>query len=158
MDWFHKVIPPDSVAGGLATLSIAVILGLALGAVRIRGIGLGVAALFFSSMALSALGLRINIEVLSFLRDFSMIIFIYTIGLQVGPSFFGSLRAEGLSQESLNHYIRAAKSFSRWLWRDGRARDHALAHLATANSAAVKLIENRQQRLALDEDFPAPSE
>ena len=47
------------------------------------------------------------------------------------------LRAEkDLSQETINHHARAVKTFARWLWKEGRARDHHLAHLATANSAA----------------------
>ena len=45
-----------------------------------------------------------------------------------------ALRDTGLSQESINHHIRAVKAFSRWLWRDGRAREHHLAHLATSSS------------------------
>lgn len=44
------------------------------------------------------------------------------------------LRSEGLSTETINHYIRSVKAFSRWLWKDGRARDHHLAHLATTSS------------------------
>jgi site-specific recombinase XerD len=41
---------------------------------------------------------------------------------------------EGFNQETINHYIRAVKAFSRWLWKDKRAREHHLAHLATSNS------------------------
>jgi integrase len=47
-----------------------------------------------------------------------------------------ALRDADLSQQSINHYIRAVKGFSRWLWSDGRAREHHLAHLATANPDA----------------------
>jgi site-specific recombinase XerD len=45
-----------------------------------------------------------------------------------------ALRDDGLSQQSINHHIRAIKGFSRWLWSDGRAREHHLAHLATASA------------------------
>jgi integrase len=44
-----------------------------------------------------------------------------------------ALRDVGLSQQSINHHIRAVKGFSRWLWSDGRAREHHLGHLATSN-------------------------
>jgi integrase/recombinase XerC len=44
------------------------------------------------------------------------------------------LRDEGFNQETLNHYIRAVKAFARWLWKDGRTREHLLAHLATSSS------------------------
>jgi integrase len=55
------------------------------------------------------------------------------------------LRSEGLGMETINHHVRAVKAFSRWLWRDGRAREHFLAHLSTSNAAA----DRRRQRRAL---------
>lgn len=54
-----------------------------------------------------------------------------------------SLREDGLSLQTLNHHVRAIKQFSRWLWRDGRAREDVLAHLTTFN---VKLDPRRQRR------------
>ncbi len=59
------------------------------------------------------------------------------------------LRADGLGAETINHHVRAVKGFSRWLWKDGRAREHHLAHLATASPEA----DRRRRRRAL-----APSE
>ena len=55
------------------------------------------------------------------------------------------LRADGLGAETINHHVRAVKAFSRWLWKDGRAREHHLAHLATANPEA----DRRRRRRAL---------
>ncbi len=60
----------------------------------------------------------------------------------------GKLRAEGLGQETINHHVRAVKAFSRWLWKDGRAREHHLAHLATANPES----DRRRRRRALPPD------
>ena len=59
-----------------------------------------------------------------------------------------ALRSEGLGQETINHHVRAVKAFSRWLWKDGRAREHYLAHLATANPEA----DRRRKRRALIPD------
>jgi integrase len=59
-----------------------------------------------------------------------------------------TLRGEGLSVETINHHIRAVKAFSRWLWRDGRARDHVLAHISTTNADA----DRRRVRRALTTD------
>ena len=89
-------IPVGSAAAGLVTLSLAVALGLGLGAIRVRGIRLGVAGVLFSSLLFGQLGLSIDPRVLEFLRDFALIIFVYAIGLQVGPGFVSSLRSEGL--------------------------------------------------------------
>jgi integrase len=56
-----------------------------------------------------------------------------------------ALRDAGLNKESVNHHIRAVKAFSRWLWKDGRAREHALAHLSTSNPES----DRRRVRRAL---------
>ncbi len=56
-----------------------------------------------------------------------------------------AIRAEGLGAETINHHIRAVKAFSRWLWRDGRAREHVLAHLATSSAEG----DRRRLRRAL---------
>lgn len=58
------------------------------------------------------------------------------------------LRAAGLGQETINHHVRAVKAFSRWLWKDNRVREHALAHLSTASSEA----DRRRVRRALSPD------
>jgi putative transport protein len=88
--------PRDSVPAGLAILSLAVTIGLAIGAIRIRGVRLGVSGVLFSALAFGQLGLTVDPTVLRFLRDFALILFMYTLGLQVGPGFLASLRAEGL--------------------------------------------------------------
>ncbi len=63
-----------------------------------------------------------------------------------------SLRSkEDLSQETINHHVRAVKAFSRWLWKDGRAREHHLAHLATSNPEA----DRRRRRRALTHEEAA---
>ncbi|MCA1683475.1 MAG: hypothetical protein LC685_05785 [Actinobacteria bacterium] len=59
-----------------------------------------------------------------------------------------SLRDAGMSQETVNHHIRAAKAFSRWLWKDGRSREHHLAHLSTSSPEA----DRRRRRRALTPD------
>src|SRR5437868_9342594 len=91
-----KSVPFDSVPAGLAILSLAVTIGLAIGAIRIRGVRLGVAGVLFAALAFGQMGLSVDSKVLQFLRDFALILFMYTIGLQVGPGFLASLRAEGL--------------------------------------------------------------
>ncbi|MGH7178724.1 MAG: putative transporter, partial [Tepidisphaeraceae bacterium] len=96
MELLERIMPRASVAGGLAILSIAVTLGLILGSIRIRGVNLGVSAVLFSSLALGAFGLTVSDDVLLFLRDFALILFVFIIGLQVGPGFVSSLRADGL--------------------------------------------------------------
>jgi len=93
--------PSGSVAG-LAVLSLAVTIGLVLGNISFAGIKLGVSGVLFSALLMGQLGLTTDDQVLLYLRDFSLILFVYTIGLQVGPGFVESLRSDGLSLNLLS--------------------------------------------------------
>jgi putative transport protein len=85
-----------SVAYSLAILGLAVTVGLSLGAIRVWGIKLGIAGVLFSALVFRQCGLEIDATVVNFLEDFALVIFMYAIGLQVGPGFASSLRSEGL--------------------------------------------------------------
>jgi putative transport protein len=89
---------PDhpSVAQSVMALAIVAFIGLAIGSIKFRGLGLGVAGVLFSGLAAAAMGLRADAHILEFVREFGLILFVYTIGMQVGPGFFSSLRKQGL--------------------------------------------------------------
>ena len=86
---------------GLATLSLAVAVGIAIGNFRIFGVKLGVAAVLFSALLFAQMGLSIDSIVVEYLRDFALVLFIYSIGLQMGPGFTSSLRDQGLRLNAL---------------------------------------------------------
>ncbi len=86
----------DGVAHAVLVLAGAAVLGLAFGSIKIRGIGLGIAGVLFSGLALGHFGVTISPAVMEFAREFGLILFVYTIGVQVGPGFFASLQREGL--------------------------------------------------------------
>ena len=92
----HDVLTPDSVTGGLAWLALAVVLGIALGNVRICGVKLGIAAVLFSALIFGQLGLTIDKGVLDYFSSFALVLFVYALGLQLGPGFVASLRSDGL--------------------------------------------------------------
>ena len=94
--WLGKWVAGGSVASGLAILALAVTIGLFLGAIRVRRIKLGISGVLFSALLFGQIGLTIDPKVLGFLRDFALILFMYAIGLQVGPGFLSSLKTEGL--------------------------------------------------------------
>ncbi len=118
-------LPADSVPAGLATLALAVCIGLSLGAIRIRGVRLGVAGVLFAALVFGQLGLTVDAKVLQFLRDFALILFMYTIGLQVGPGFVSSLRAEGLRLNVLA--VATLVLGAVMAWAVGKALPHATA-------------------------------
>src|SRR3954469_8462865 len=85
-----------SVAGGLAILAMAVTIGLSIGAIQFRKLKLGISGVLFASLLFGQLGLTIDPNVLGFLSSFALIVFMYAMGLELGPGFVVSLRAEGL--------------------------------------------------------------
>jgi putative transport protein len=96
MEWITTLFTNDSVARTVILLASAGAAGTALGKLKVRGVGLGVAGVLFAGLALGHLKLAPNHEVLDFVREFGLILFVYTLGLQIGPGFFASLRARGL--------------------------------------------------------------
>ncbi len=96
MNWLTQLMSEESVARTVIVLGVAGAAGAALGKIRVFGISLGVAGVLFVSLFLGYLKLSIDAHVLEFVREFGLIVFVYTLGLQIGPGFFGSLRARGL--------------------------------------------------------------
>lgn len=80
----------------VAVLAIIVTLGLALAKVRIFGVSLGVAFVFFIGILAGHLGFSLDHDVLLYSETFGLVIFVYALGLQVGPGFFNSLRQDGM--------------------------------------------------------------
>lgn len=96
MTWLTQLLTEESVARTVILLGIAGAAGSALGKIRIGGVSLGVAGVLFVGLLLGHLKLAVDAHVLEFVREFGLIVFVYTLGLQIGPGFFGSLRARGL--------------------------------------------------------------
>ena len=76
--------------------AIVITVGLLLGRIKIFGISLGVTFVLFAGLAAGYFGFTVNTTVMHFLRDFGLILFVFFIGLQVGPSFFSSFRSGGI--------------------------------------------------------------
>ncbi len=80
----------------VAVIAIIVTLGLALAKLRVGGVSLGVAFVFFVGILAGHLGFSLNHDVLLYCETFGLVIFVYALGLQVGPGFFNSLREDGM--------------------------------------------------------------
>lgn len=101
MNWIQTLLFGHSVAHDALVLSLTAGLGLAIGRLRVGGVGFGAAGTLFSGILLSQLGLGLEPAVLEFLRDFGLVLFVYAIGVQVGPGFLGTLRSRGLAWNAL---------------------------------------------------------
>ena len=95
--WFDGLINVHSAVQGIVILSLICTLGLALGKLHIKGISLGIAFVFFVGIVAGHLGLTVDHNMLEFAESFGLTMFVYVLGLYVGPNFFGSMRHEGIS-------------------------------------------------------------
>lgn len=96
MEWITQLSSNQPVAWAVLVLSGVGAIGLALASLKIRGVGIGIAGVLFAGIAVGHFGVHIEKEILEFVREFGLILFVFTIGLQLGPSFFASLRKQGL--------------------------------------------------------------
>jgi AspT/YidE/YbjL antiporter-like protein len=96
MTFLSTLLTSGSTAGSILILGVVGALGLALGSVRVRGVGLGIAGVLFSGILFGHYGATVAPEVLEFTRDLGLVLFVYCIGVQVGPGFAASLRDNGL--------------------------------------------------------------
>ncbi|GAP72951.1 AspT/YidE/YbjL antiporter duplication domain-containing protein [Candidatus Symbiothrix dinenymphae] len=101
MDWFSDLIWNDGIAHTVLLLAVVIAAGLALGKVKVCGISLGITFVLFVGLLLAHWGLRMNHEVLHFMKEFGLILFVYSIGLQVGPGFFSSFKKGGITLNML---------------------------------------------------------
>ncbi len=83
-------------AQSLLVLCLVISLGLGLGQLQIKGLSLGTSGVLFAGLFLGVMGITMDTDMLNFVRDFGLTLFLYAIGLQVGPSFLASLKKKGL--------------------------------------------------------------
>jgi putative transport protein len=100
-NWFYSLVNDahgtSAVAHAILILAIVSAIGIALGHLKVKGISLGITWVLFVGLFFGAIGLDVNHEVIEFVREFGLILFVFTIGMQVGPGFFASLRKSGLA-------------------------------------------------------------
>ena len=97
MEWLEQLFSIHSSVQTVVVISLIVAVGLGLGKIRIRGISLGIAFVFFIGILAGHVGLDVDARVLDYAETFGLALFVYTLGLHVGPNFFGSLRHEGIA-------------------------------------------------------------
>ena len=97
MSWLEALEKTNAVAHAVLVLCVVSIAGFAIAAIKVRGIGLGSAGVLFAGLFFGHFGWKIEHSVLDFAREFGLILFVFTIGLQIGPGFFASLQRQGLA-------------------------------------------------------------
>ena len=96
MEWFFKLLSSGSVAYSLLLLSFTIVAGLAIGNFKVKGFTLGVTWILFVGIFVGNF-YQIDPHILHFVKEFGLILFVYSIGMQVGPSFFSTFRSGGIN-------------------------------------------------------------
>ncbi|MBQ7878342.1 MAG: putative transporter [Bacteroidaceae bacterium] len=96
MDWLHSLFLGDGIAHTVLVLSLVIAAGVMLGRIKIAGVSIGVTWILFVGIAAGHFGMTVNHDTLHFIKEFGLILFVFSIGLQVGPGFFSSFKEGGL--------------------------------------------------------------
>ena len=104
MNWFTQLFTEPSVAQAVIIYSLVIASGIFLGKIKILGISFGITWVLFVGLIISSFGIIIPKEMEHFCKEFGLILFVYSVGLQVGPGFFASLKKSAL----LNNAMAAA--------------------------------------------------
>lgn len=96
MEWLKDLLLEPSALQAVVVISLISAIGIGLGKIRLFGISLGTAFIFFAGILAGHFGLKLDPAMLTYAESFGLIIFVYALGLQVGPGFFSSMRSDGL--------------------------------------------------------------
>lgn len=101
MNWFENLFLGEGVAHSIVLFALVIALGITLGKIKIKGISLGITFVLFVGILAGHFGMKVDKEVLHFMKEFGLILFVYSIGLQVGPGFFSSFKKGGITLNML---------------------------------------------------------
>ena len=96
MNWFVELLTEQTFIQAVTVISVICAIGLTFGKIKIFGISLGATFVFFAGIAAGHFGLSVNPQMLAVMQNFGLILFIYALGVQVGPGFFTSFKKGGL--------------------------------------------------------------
>src|SRR6186997_3200776 len=101
MNWLFDLHKTQPIAHAIGALAFVCVVGMALGSLKFRGIGLGTAGVLFAGILVGHFGEQVDHHTLEFVKEFGLILFVFTIGLQLGPGFFAALRQQGVKMNVL---------------------------------------------------------
>ncbi len=96
MDWLYTLFMGEGIAHTVLVLSLVITVGILLGKVKVCGISFGVTWILFVGIAAGHFGMTVDHNTLHFIKEFGLILFVFSIGLQVGPGFFSSFKEGGI--------------------------------------------------------------
>ncbi|MBD5290143.1 MAG: putative transporter [Bacteroides sp.] len=142
MDWLIQLLSPGnlSLAATILLYSLVIFAGIYLGKVKILGVSLGVTFVLFVGILLGHLGYVVQNDTLHFLREFGLILFIFSIGMQVGPGFFSSFKEGGFRMNALAMIgigLNVVITLAIYYLQGGASGDTSISQLVGIMSGAV---------------------
>ena len=95
MNWINDLLWGEGIGHSILLLSFVIAAGIQLGKIKVFGVSLGITLVLFVGIILGHFGFTINHNVIHFFKEFGLILFVYSVGMQVGPGFFSSFKKGG---------------------------------------------------------------
>jgi len=141
MSWLFELHKTQPVAHAIGALAFVCVLGMSLGSLKFRGIGLGTAGVLFAGIIVGHFGNPVDHHTLDFVKELGLVVFVFTIGLQLGPGFFAALRDQGVKLNLLATGIvllgAMGATFAGWLAGFDNAAVLGIFYGASTNTPAL---------------------
>lgn len=159
MDWLYSLFVEHSALQAVVVLSLISAIGLGLGKVRFWGVSIGVTFVFFAGILAGHLGFTIDSQMLNYAESFGLVVFVYALGLQVGPGFFSSFRQGGVRLNMLAMGVVLIGTLMTVL--GSLVKDISLPNMvgilcgATTNTPALGAAQQTLKQLGVEASTPA---
>lgn len=159
MEWLYSLFIEHSALQAVVVLSLISAIGIGLGKIHVCGISLGVTFVFFAGILAGHFGLSIDPQMLNYAESFGLIIFVYALGLQVGPGFFSSFRKGGVTLNMLAIAVVILGTFLAVVcsYTTGVSLPNMVGILcgATTNTPALGAAQQTLKQMGLESSTPA---
>ena len=154
MNWFTELFTQHTFIQAVMILSLICASGIALGNIKIFGVSLGVTFVFFAGIIAGHFGVTVNPEMLAIAQNFGLILYIYSLGLQVGPGFFSSFKHGGVKLNLLTFALIITGSLMAMVifWTTGTSAPDTVGLLAGAVTNTPMLGSGQQALLQMSPD------
>ncbi|MGA8658340.1 MAG: putative transporter [Chthoniobacterales bacterium] len=145
MNWLLDIHTTHPVAHAIGVLALVCLAGMALGSIKASGVGLGTAGVLFAGILTGHFGKPVDHATLEFVKEFGLVLFVFTIGLQLGPGFLAALRQQGLALNALAATVVALGALTApalgWLLGLDPAAVLGLLSGATTNTPSLGAVQ-----------------
>lgn len=161
MEWLNSLFIEQTALQAVVIISLISAIGLGLGKIHIMGVSLGVTVVFFAGILAGHFGLSVDPQMLNYAESFGLILFVYALGLQVGPGFFSSFRKGGveLNMLALGVVLLGTAMTVAFHTMTGVSLPDMVGILcgATTNTPALGAAQQTLKQMGMDSNSPALS-